>query len=914
MLIKVIAFSLLASLFSSNTLAHSEHGKSRFVANEGVDKGKCDLVLRPCKTIFYAVTQASKGDKVLVASGSYPIGSSEELFYLKSALVPVYGGYNRFDHYQNQSPDINPTLLQGIPQEMAAALRAQGFTVIADGKSLIADKTLQQQLSVYKSLSQSQSEQNCTNGAAGNFSCLNIDLLAHMPLTQFTSKPATASDIWGHVDLNTGYEYALLGLQNGVAVINVTDATNPVEVGTILGASSTWRDIKVYQYYDNTLNLWRAYAYSTIDNSLDYVTIIDLNHLPQSVSLAEKNTAVATAHNVYISNIDPSLNIALAGLTPSLQLIGANKFSGAFHSYSLSDPASITPLSDTSVNASVGSGYTHDGASMVISDDRANTSCQNNKCTVFIDFNEKEMKLWNITDPANISQLGTAEYNDVDKAFQYVHSGWASEDLQTIFIHDEFDEQKAGINTTVRMISIADLNNPVHIGNWTGTTRAIDHNGFVRGNRYYMSNYERGLTILDITEVQTPTEVGYFDTFTPSDNASYNGAWGVYPFLPSGNILVSDIGSGLYILKDNTQISPQGNISFAQASVSAVQGENIEIAVQRNAEIPTTNTSISYQIIPGSALENDDYTPVSGTLNWATSETNDKIISLPILNNDTNGEEYREQLYLRLYNPTGGATLTAPSYLTININGKINTGVISFIRSEIITPENQGNTSIIVTREGSDQGEVSVNYHLENNSALLGQDVENTSGTLIWANGDSSDKNITLTLIDDDLAESDETFTLILSPLNDSRLGNFSQLSVIIADDETNQAPQLDLGEDIQVNTRQSLTLTALVSDPENDPLDYLWTQTAGASVTLTDTRATSITLVAPASADQLSFTLMVTDSKGAISTDTITVTVIAAENTAENTASESSGGGSLGFSYLALILLLLWRQSRLSD
>ena len=96
-----IFFATLAMLNSQQTLAHSEHDKARFVAMQGKNTGKCDQVLRPCKTIAYAVQQANKGDKILVATGEYNINSSEELFYLKSALVPIYGGYNRFDHFQS---------------------------------------------------------------------------------------------------------------------------------------------------------------------------------------------------------------------------------------------------------------------------------------------------------------------------------------------------------------------------------------------------------------------------------------------------------------------------------------------------------------------------------------------------------------------------------------------------------------------------------------------------------------------------------------------------------------------------------------------------------------------------------------------------------------------------------------------
>ena len=163
-------------------------------------------------------------------------------------------------------------------------------------------------------------------------------------------------------------------------------------------------------------------------------------------------------------------------------------------------------------------------------------------------------------------------------------------------------KKNGGLNSTVRIFSIADLNNPTQVGQWTGPTRAIDHNGFVRGNRYYMSNYERGLTVLDITDPANPLDVGFFDTYTPSNNAGFNGAWGAYPFLPSGNILVSDIGSGLYILKDRTRESSQGKIAFLTKLSATSQGETLTINVQReSASNPDQPISVNYQLFPGSA-------------------------------------------------------------------------------------------------------------------------------------------------------------------------------------------------------------------------------------------------------------------------------------------------------------------------
>lgn len=900
---------VLCGIFSHSALGHSEHDKARFVSPTGKDEGKCDNVLRPCNSISYAVQQANKGDKVLVSSGKYSINSSEELFYLKSEIVPVLGGYNRFDHFQSQSPGSNLTTLTGVPSDLVDSMRMKGFSVIADGKTQFNDKKLKKRLAAYNLLSQKQTNQPCINNVAGDFECNNIDLLAHFPLGDFSSSPRAANDIWGHVDLNNGDEYAIIGLDNGVAVVNVTNPKEPVEVGTITGKTDIWRDVKVYQYFDETLNLWRAYAYATLDGSTEYVTVIDLNHLPHSINLVQRNKAVTQAHNVYISNIDHTLNIALPGTTPSLQLIGANTFSGAFQSYSLAEPENISLLT----SKSAGSGYTHDGASLLISDNRKATDCQSNTetCSVFIDFNEKEMKLWNISDASNSKLLGTVEYNDVSKENMYVHSGWGSEDKQFIFVQDEFDEYKGGLNSTVRIFSISDLNNPEQVGQWTGPTKAIDHNGFVRGNRYYMSNYERGLTVLDISEPTTPVEIGFFDTFTPSNSASFNGAWGTYPFLPSGNIIVSDINSGLYVLKDNTLASKQGRFSFSQASVSAAQGEALELTVERNdSNNATMPASVAYEILEGSAKEETDYVVTSGVLSWDSNDKSPKKFTIDITENSAN-DEFEESFYVRLFNPTNGATISSPSYLTVNINGLVDNGAASFIQDEALLAENQQEVMIEVSRDGNTSGELSVNYRLQSGSAIVGEDVEDVSGTLTWQNGEAENKSVSITLINDDLEEPEESFTLMLETSEGNDLGMNKAIIVSISDDDTNTAPVVNAIEDFQVNTGQTVTITSTATDAENDELIYLWSQDSGETVSLNDDDTLSANFVAPSEAGTLSFTLIATDTKGKEGSDTVVVSIIQApapppEPLEPSTA--KSSGGSKGIMLFLLTSMLLIR------
>jgi choice-of-anchor B domain-containing protein len=871
--IGIAIISIASFILPSNVFAHSEHDKSRFVATNGVDKARCDNVLRPCKTIAYAVSQANKGDKVLVSSGEFTITSSEELFFLKSALVPVLGGYNRFDHFQSQSPQSNVTTLYNIPSDMVTELRKNGFRVIADGKSFTEDKDLALKLQGYHQLSQSQSNEACVSGKADVFNCNNIDLLAHFPLSEMSTSPSSGSDIWGHVDLNTNNEFAIMTVKNGVVVFDVTRPTTPVEVGTISGVSSSWRDVKVYQYFDENINLWQAYAYATTEGNNGGVTIIDLNNLPNAISLVEKNNIVSTAHNIYITNVDHTLNITLPNQTASLQLIGANSRSGAFQNYSLATPKTLV----TPTGTNFGSGYTHDGASLIIEDQRSVDDCglTSGTCTLFIDFNEKEMKLWNITDPNSTSQLGTARYSDVIENNQYVHSGWGTEDKQFILLHDEFDEQRGGLNTTVRIFSISDLNSPTQVGQWTGPTRAIDHNGFVRGNRYYMSNYERGLTILDITDPATPTEVGYFDTYTPSDNASFNGAWGVYPFLPSGNILVSDINSGLYVLKDNTNTSTKGMFSFESNSTQTAQGTTFNLTVQRNASDTAESTSVSYQVIQGSAKEGADFEVENNTLTWAANDNADKSISI-VIADDLENTELAESFFIRLYNPTNGATLGPNNYNTINIDGQINTGTGSFEFSEQTIPENIGEYTVNVNRLGSTVGAIAFQYDMTSGQAIIGSDMLDTSGQVSWADGESDTKEIILTILNDIEEEESENFTLALSSIDASNIGSNAEITFTIADDDRNTPPVVTLSENFEINTGQRQNLTAQASDDENDAMTYLWEQTDGPDVTLTNADTLSARFTAPSNADSLIFKFTATDFRGASTEESITISVVA--------------------------------------
>lgn len=366
----------------------------------------------------------------------------------------------------------------------------------------------------------------CENGFADIYPCNGYDLLLHLDLNSLEAEKA--NDSWGWTDTSTGNEYAIIGLGNGTAFIDITDTENPVYLGKLPTATedSSWRDVKVYE--DHAFIVSEANGHGM--QVFDLTRLRTVSNPPESFTADTHFTEFGSAHNIII-NED----------TGYAYPVGTNRsgiYGGGPLFINIQDPKN--PVSEGGWGTD---NYSHDAQVVTyLGPDTDYTGKE-----ILIGSNENEVVIVDITDKTNPTNIASISYPNVG----YTHQGWFTENQQYFILGDETDEQSFGISTRTIVFDFTDLDNPLQHFIYTGPTEAIDHNGYTKGDTFYLANYTAGVRFIDLTDIGAGaiTEIAYFDTFPNNDMANFNGVWNVYPYFESGKIVISDIDSGLFIVK-----------------------------------------------------------------------------------------------------------------------------------------------------------------------------------------------------------------------------------------------------------------------------------------------------------------------------------------------------------------------------
>ena len=360
-----------------------------------------------------------------------------------------------------------------------------------------------------------------------SFDSVGIALQSWLPVIEIDPAATDANDIWGYVS-PSGREYALIGLSNGTGVVEVSNPANAQLVEVIAGPSSSWRDIKTYQNY----------AYSVSEGG-GGIQVIDLSQIDDGVVTLVNTVTTggrAATHDVAIDTSSGMLFRAGGG--------GNNPPQG-LRIYSLANPSLpvfVGEWHDRYCHDAVAASWTQAPyAGVEIAFCFANDTTGSGNPGV---------EILDVSDPQSVTVIGAINLSlppIFSHAALYSHQGWLSPDRRYLYVNDEVDEGSLGNTTLTRVIDVQDLANPIQVATFTNGNTARDHNLFTRGRWIFEANYRSGLRVFSAVHPLAPVETAYFDTYPPDDAAHYNGLWGVYPYLPSGTILGSDIEKGLFV-------------------------------------------------------------------------------------------------------------------------------------------------------------------------------------------------------------------------------------------------------------------------------------------------------------------------------------------------------------------------------
>ena len=369
----------------------------------------------------------------------------------------------------------------------------------------------------------------------------------NMTFQSTTTYDQSLNDVWHYA--SGGNEYALVGLRNGVGIIDVTNPAAPVKLGIADGPPTSWRDIKTSG----------DRAFVTNENSQG-ILIIELGNLPTPLTEDDYFYWNPTIPGIGTINRCHNIYIDEAGVG---YLSGCNRNNGApifIDCTTLPDPTYLGATPAPSSNSQVD--YAHDAYAF------GDVMYSSN-------IHQGELRVFDVSDKTNATLLGTQ-----NTPFNFTHNAWLDDAGEIIYTTDEKS------NASVAAYDVSDPTDITYLDEFrplsTVGNGEIPHNVHVIDDYLVISYYTYGVTIVDASVPDNLIEVGNYDTH-PSTGCCFNGAWGADPFLPSGNILVSDQTEGCFVLTPTYVRAARlhGNVK------DQVTGDNLN-----NADISITTSEL----------------------------------------------------------------------------------------------------------------------------------------------------------------------------------------------------------------------------------------------------------------------------------------------------------------------------------
>lgn len=374
----------------------------------------------------------------------------------------------------------------------------------------------------------SANAQQCVDGLSGGDLCNNINQYAFLPAEAIGG--GIINDNWGWVSPTTGKEYALQGRSTGTSFIDITDPFNPIYIGNLPthDFEILWRDIKVYQNH-------AFIVAESAGHGLQVFDLMQLDEVTDSPVIFEESAHLPAFGNAH--------NIAINEETGYAYVVGSSMAMGGLFMIDIQDPLNPIPVGMFSED-----GYTHDVQVVVYNGPDAAYSGSE----IAFASNENTLTIVDVTEKPDPVMLSRSEY----EGSAYAHQGWLTEDHRYFLLNDELDEGTFGHNTRTYVWNVESLENPQLVGFFESEIPSIDHNLYVMGNHCYQANYTGGLRVWKLNDLSTLDieEVAFYDNIPEHNNVQFIGAWNVYPYFPSGTIILSNMYQGFHVLQPDFEV------------------------------------------------------------------------------------------------------------------------------------------------------------------------------------------------------------------------------------------------------------------------------------------------------------------------------------------------------------------------
>lgn len=384
---------------------------------------------------------------------------------------------------------------------------------------------------------------------------------------------ADYSEVWGWTDTVSEKEYAFIGTSKGTSVVDISSL--PLKETALLPGPPSGYNYHEFRTFGHHLYVG---AEGTDPAKRPGIQIHDLSTLPDSVTFVKTYTWKDTT-----TSVQSYLRAHTLTIDGHFLYANGGDFGGT-RIMDISDP--VNPLQV----GSYGKGstpYVHDA---YVRNDTLYAAAINAGQLDIVDLTVKGHYTQNTASKV-VSMVPTVPEGRT-------HQVWLSDDGRTMFVATEAPSATITNPYKLHIYDITNRNAPVEIASWVSSATASIHNVFVKGNFLYIAYYGDGFRVLDVSNPANPIEVAFYDTYPgprkSGDHPVFHGAWGVYPYFPSGKVAVSDMNTGLYVLTVNEK--PGGSVvGIVRDALTNAPLSGVTVTVLETGRIQTTTATGIYR-------------------------------------------------------------------------------------------------------------------------------------------------------------------------------------------------------------------------------------------------------------------------------------------------------------------------------